>query len=279
MTNQNKNLCCNECFDEGVSQLSYGGCSNSKCICHTKEENGIKIGDDSSLLSQEFNPNIKITSAPSHTEEKCEHEVLPIAGEKGYVCLKCKTIIDVDIAKTDVTEPKNPEPEYDYRITGPIHTGYAAPSEIETAKSMFKAMGYKYEGTKTVPHTEGEEWVERLDEKFYWIWVNDNGIKSIKVYLREGMIPSPKISDIIKDFIRQEKKASYLEGFDAGGQTKGGTGRIMYMRGIEEGRHEKIQECLLAINKITPKSNEQIIMRNKILEYLFALTKLDETNL
>ncbi len=26
--------CCDKCFDEGVSQLSYGGCSNSQCECH-----------------------------------------------------------------------------------------------------------------------------------------------------------------------------------------------------------------------------------------------------
>lgn len=27
--------CCDKCFDEGVSQLSYGGCSDSECACHT----------------------------------------------------------------------------------------------------------------------------------------------------------------------------------------------------------------------------------------------------
>lgn len=26
--------CCNECFEEGVSQLSYGGCRNKNCLCH-----------------------------------------------------------------------------------------------------------------------------------------------------------------------------------------------------------------------------------------------------
>ncbi len=57
LTNEKKS-CCEKCFDEGVSQLSYGGCSNSKCLCHSpidtekKEENliidGISVtkGDD-----------------------------------------------------------------------------------------------------------------------------------------------------------------------------------------------------------------------------------------
>ena len=31
----NKPNCCNKCFDEGVSQLSYGGCNNAACECHT----------------------------------------------------------------------------------------------------------------------------------------------------------------------------------------------------------------------------------------------------
>lgn len=36
MTNSSK--CCNDCFDEGVSQLSYGGCNNKECKCHTEKK-------------------------------------------------------------------------------------------------------------------------------------------------------------------------------------------------------------------------------------------------
>lgn len=39
--------------------------------------------------------------------------------------------------------------------------------------------------------------------------------------------------------IEEARKEGYEKGFDAGGQTKGGTGRIMYQRGLEQGKQEE----------------------------------------
>lgn len=59
--------CCNKCFDEGVSQLSYGGCRNSNCECHgttTKEEQKVNelldemkevISDHTNRAYKDFN--------------------------------------------------------------------------------------------------------------------------------------------------------------------------------------------------------------------------------
>lgn len=131
--------------------------------------------------------------------------------------------------------------------------------------------------TPAPSHTEGEEWEMKLQE----VWRTFSNNNSALSY------------ETIKDFIRQEKKASYDEGFDAGGQTKGGTGRIMYMIGMKDGRQEikdKIKEMIKEVNKEylvsdkhTPEeiTNEVNICRGKIIaltDLLTALTKLDETN-
>lgn len=51
----------------------------------------------------------------------------------------------------------------------------------------------------------------------------------------------------IESFLHTALERAYFAGFDAGGQTKGGTGRIMYQRGLAEGRKETVEEVLKAL--------------------------------
>ena len=51
--------CCNKCFDEGVSQLSYGGCKNARCECH------VQLATQSTPMTQDikerFEKQLEIT--------------------------------------------------------------------------------------------------------------------------------------------------------------------------------------------------------------------------
>lgn len=55
------------------------------------------------------------------------------------------------------------------------------------------------------------------------------------------------IADEIKSFIHKNlnlaREEGYKKGFDAGGKTVGGTGRVMYQQGYEDGRKEVLEEA------------------------------------
>lgn len=82
---------------------------------------------------------------------------------------------------------------------------------------------------------ETPDWMDKEREAFKTF----STVVSIEV-VRD---PSKDIEKIICDYwilrIEEARKEGYEKGFDAGGQTKGGTGRIMYQRGLEQGRQEE----------------------------------------
>lgn len=86
-----------------------------------------------------------------------------------------------------------------------------------------------------------------------------------------------RIKIFISSRIEEARKEGYEKGFDAGGQTKGGTGRIMYQRGLEQGRQEEKARIVRMIEGISSdwKSSGEI---QKVYgaDYLLANLKSDE---
>lgn len=55
---------------------------------------------------------------------------------------------------------------------------------------------------------------------------------------------------VIKSFIAEKRAEAREEGFNAGGQTKGGTGRIMYERGLVAGIKEERERILETVKAL-----------------------------
>ena len=68
-------------------------------------------------------------------------------------------------------------------------------------------------------------WEEEFDEMF----VNKDETVD---YINHSANP---IKNFIQSLLKEREDKAYFKGFDEGGKTKGGTGRIMYERGHEEG--------------------------------------------
>lgn len=100
--------------------------------------------------------------------------------------------------------------------------------------------------TMTKEKEQNNSWEEEIqeilvahDKKTAGGWGND-------CFWNDNCIYSKRLLKLIS----HQKQLSYYEGFDAGGQTKGGTGRIMYQRGFEKGQADYKQFILNILDGI-----------------------------
>lgn len=210
--NNKPSKCCDFCFDEGVSQLSYGGCSNSKCQCHP-------------LLSQ-----------------CCGAEKVCFASYAGDECLKCgKPFISQEEGEKCICNHSNPTTNcYPVmRCACPIHYGTGKkvsphPTEKECEHNPKNLNCYAYgHGDKVFdccPCTCGKSCRNPLTHSDKCECNNTGKIK----YRRNGVIGASESSPIsweeefeevfktwindipledIKSFITEKYKEAYEKGF------------------------------------------------------------------
>lgn len=59
-TPKEEKKCCNDCFDEGVSQLSYGGCLKAVCECHMEQKEREAFVNEFGFIKKEMSSGRKI---------------------------------------------------------------------------------------------------------------------------------------------------------------------------------------------------------------------------
>lgn len=170
------------------------------------------------------------------TGKKCEFAV-PVVEEK---CKECQKIMNtgygeclVHSSPTSSSEKKSYERDFSHAHCWIQGKNPACGQKIENHKQCCLC------DTPSPVVTNEGGWEEKLKIVEKQKGINFKGFRFIPVVEVENLIHS--------SILPKEREKAYYEGFDAGGKTKGGTGRIMYMRGVQEER-KQINEKWLSLN-------------------------------
>lgn len=177
--NNKPSKCCDFCFDEGVSQLSYGGCSNSKCQCHqpfVPQEEGEKCICNHSNPTTNCYPVMRCACpihygtgkkvSPHPTEKECEHNPKNLNcyayghGDKVFDCCPCtcgKSCRN-PLTHSDKCECNNTG-KIKYRRNGVIGASESSPISWE---EEFRKLAYKE--TSLIEANVGVDFISELIE-------------------------------------------------------------------------------------------------------------------
>ena len=204
---EGKSKCCSFCQKVPTD----GNCYNKECPCHT-------------------HPYVEALPACDLCRKGIvhEHEVSGNSGELSKCCEKCFVPEhDVLMAPDYMVSVAVPESCYDGECECHTKDGGKLPPPSD----------------ELLGNSEELEWIEDFNKfcivnKFgeckYWNPGSFGYSKDDTDFPLDKFFP-----ENIKSFIAEKIAEAYNKGFDAGGQTKGGTGRIMYEIGLEAGRKEE----------------------------------------